>query len=98
VANPGGVFDETAVAAGWFDETAQAAGWFDGDLAGAGAAPIDARVSWVQLEVPAAPAAGTQIKTWNGSAWVVGALKRWNGSAWVAATLKRWNGSSWIAV
>lgn len=63
------------------------------------APPFNVRVSWVQLEIPAAaPAGGTQIKAWNGSAWVVGTLKRWNGSAWVAATLKRWNGSAWIAV
>lgn len=64
------------------------------------AAPaIDAKVSWIQLEVPAASGAtGTQLKYWNGSAWVASTLKRWNGSAWVDAALKRWNGSAWVSV
>ena len=59
---------------------------------------LNARVFWAEIEVPAAAApAGTQIKAWNGAAWVTGALKRWNGSAWEAAALKRWNGSAWIS-
>ena len=61
------------------------------------AASIDAKVSWVQFEIPAAAAAGgTALKYWTGSAWVAKPLKRWNGSSWVAATLKRWNGSAWV--
>lgn len=60
-----------------------------------GPASIDAKVSWVRLEIPAAPA-GSTIKVWTGSAWTAKPLKRWNGSAWEAATLKRWNGSAWV--
>ena len=41
---------------------------------------------------------GSQIKVWNGSAWVLKPLKRWNGTAWVDTLLKRWNGSSWETV
>lgn len=62
-----------------------------------GEAPtVDAKVSWVQFEIPAAAASGLVLKYWTGSAWVEKPLKRWNGSAWVAATLKRWNGSAWV--
>lgn len=58
---------------------------------------IEVRVHFAQLQVPAAGAvSGTQLKAWNGSAWVTGTLKRWNGSAWEAAALKRWNGSAWV--
>lgn len=38
----------------------------------------------------------SQIKRWNGSAWVNGTLKKWNGSVWQEITLKRFNGSIWI--
>ncbi len=59
---------------------------------------FDARVSWVQLEIPASVAAtGSTIKYWTGAAWAAKPLKRWNGSAWVPATLKRYNGASWVA-
>ena len=64
-----------------------------------GEAPtVDAKVSWVQFEIPAAAAGGgSTIKYWTGSAWVAKPLKRWNGTAWVAVTaLKRWNGSAWV--
>ena len=40
----------------------------------------------------------TNLKVWNGSAWVLKPLKHWNGTAWVSAVLKRWNGSSWVTV
>lgn len=43
-----------------------------------------------------APAAGGNIKVWNGSAWVAKPVKVWNGSAWVAKPMKRWNGSAWV--
>lgn len=60
-------------------------------------APVDVRVHWAQLQVPAAGAvSGTQLEAWTGSAWVTGTLKRWNGSSWEAAALKRWNGSGWV--
>lgn len=60
-------------------------------------ASIDAKVSWVQLEIPAAPAgSGTTLKYWTGAAWVAKPLKRWNGASWVDATLKRWDGGAWI--
>ena len=96
MANPPGLFDETALAAGWFDETAAPAGWFDGDLGSA--ANISVRVTWAEFEVPAAAAVtGSQLKAWNGSDWVLGALKRWNGSAWEAAALKRWDGAVWVS-
>lgn len=72
---------------------------FDPALFDAGLPPVlNARVFWAEVEVPAAAApAGTQIKAWNGAAWVTGTFKRWNGSAWEAAALKRWNGSAWIS-
>jgi hypothetical protein len=57
---------------------------------------IDARVSWVQLEIPAT-GGGAKLKYWTGAAWVAKPLKRWTGSAWVAATMKRWNGAAWAA-
>lgn len=61
-------------------------------------APVDVRVHWAQLQVPAAGAvSGTQLKAWNGSAWVTGTLKRWDGSAWAAAALKRWDGAVWVS-
>ena len=58
---------------------------------------INARVSWVQLEIPAAPAGGgPTLKYWTGAAWVAKPLKRWNGSTWVAATLTHGTGSAWV--
>jgi hypothetical protein len=60
--------------------------------------PLNARVTWAEIEVPAAATPVGAIKAWNGSAWVTGTLKRWDGSAWVAAALKRWNGSAWVTV
>jgi len=61
-----------------------------------GPAPIDARVSWVQLEIPAAPAGSSgTLKYWNGAAWVAKPLKYWTGAAWVQKPLKRWTGSAW---
>lgn len=95
MANPPGIFDKSALAAGWFDETAKPAGWFDGDLL-VGAAAISVKVTWAEFEVPAAAVSSTKLKAWNGSAWVLGTLKRWNGSAWVTGALKRWNGSAWV--
>lgn len=56
---------------------------------------VDAKVSWVQFEIPAAATSGLVLKYWTGSAWVEKPLKRWNGSTWVAATLKRYTGSAW---
>ena len=97
MAVPKGLFSRYAVRAGWFSRLGTRSGWFyEGNLA----APIviDVRVSWLQLELPAAGASpGTLIKAWNVSAWVSGYLKRWNGSAWEAALVKRWNGSAWVA-
>ena len=40
-----------------------------------------------------------QLKTWNGSAWVVPkAVKTWDGSQWVdrSQRAKYWNGSAWV--
>ena len=62
MANPPGVFDETALAAGWFDDTVTPAGWFDGDLGNA--ANISVRVTWAEFEVPAA---GVAAKTASAS-------------------------------
>jgi hypothetical protein len=77
------------------------AGLFDGavfDPALFDEGKIGVRVHWAQLQVPAAGAVtGTQIKAWNGSSWVTGALKRWNGSAWEDAALKRWDGAVWVS-
>jgi hypothetical protein len=59
---------------------------------------IDARVSWVQLEIPGvAEGGGPTLKYWTGAAWVEKPLKRWNGAAWVnTGTLKRWSGAAWV--
>lgn len=38
----------------------------------------------------------SQVKIWNGAAWVLKNLYRWNGAAWVSTKLKRWNGTTWI--
>ncbi|MDQ5905100.1 MAG: hypothetical protein QG672_2694, partial [Pseudomonadota bacterium] len=38
MANPPGVFDKNAIAAGWFDETVDPSGWFDGEQLAAAAA------------------------------------------------------------
>lgn len=54
------------------------------------------KVTWAEMEVPAAAAGGMVLKAWTGSAWTTGTLKRWNGSAWEVAELKRWNGSAWV--
>lgn len=61
------------------------------------AATPEYKVTWAEIEVPAAGVpSGTQIKYWTGAAWVAKPLKRWNGASWEAATLKRWNGASWV--
>lgn len=61
-------------------------------------ASIDAKVSWVQLEIPGVAAgSGPTLKYWTGAAWVEKPLKRWNGAAWVnTGTIKRWSGAAWI--
>lgn len=41
---------------------------------------------------------GTQLKYWDGGAWVSKPLKKWDGTNWVPVTLKRWNGSNWMDV
>lgn len=97
MASAKGLFSKVLIREGWFDKTAQRVGWFDATLLDSSAAAgIDARVSWVQLELPAASAVSGTLKYWNGSAWVAKTLKYWTGAAWVAKPLKRWNGSSWI--
>ena len=98
MAAPKGFFAKLLLRDAWSSRLALRVGWFDDLLVGPAAAPgIDARVSWVQLEIPAAPAGSSgTLKYWTGAAWVAKPLKRWNGSAWVAATLKRWNGSAWV--
>ena len=40
--------------------------------------------------------AGTQVKVWNGSAWVSGTIRVWNGTQWIYPTLHRWDGNSWV--
>jgi hypothetical protein len=62
-----------------------------------GVAATDAKVSWVQLEIPYTAVTGSTVKYWTGAAWTAKPLKRWNGAAWVPAALKRYNGASWVA-
>lgn len=38
------------------------------------------------------------VKRYNGSSWVNGAVKRYNGSSWVDAYTYRWNGSKWVQI
>jgi len=96
VASAKGFFGKLAARGGWNGALAQPAGWF-GEVLIDGVVALDVRVSWVQLEVPAA-SGGATIKYWTGGAPAAEPLRRWNGSAWVSATLKRWNGSAWVTV
>ena len=49
-----GWFDKEATPSGWFVVEASAPGWFDSVLLGTTSTlPVEARVFWVQLEVPA---------------------------------------------
>ena len=41
---------------------------------------------------------GIQVKKYNGSAWVNGAVKKYNGSSWVDAYTYKWNGSAWVQI
>ena len=41
---------------------------------------------------------GIQIKKYNGSAWVDGAVKKYNGSSWVDGYTYKWNGSAWVQI
>ena len=41
---------------------------------------------------------GIQIKKYNGSAWVDGAIKKYNGSSWVDGYTYKWNGSAWVQI
>lgn len=41
---------------------------------------------------------GIQIKKYNGSAWVDGAVKKHNGSSWVDGYTYKWNGSAWVQI
>ena len=41
---------------------------------------------------------GTQIKRFDGAAFVSKPIKRWDGSAFIDVTLKRWNGSAFVDV
>jgi hypothetical protein len=48
------------------------------------------------VETQTTASAGSLVKVWTGSAWVLKLLKVWTGSAWAAKPLKRWDGSNWI--
>ena len=39
-----------------------------------------------------------QVKKYNGSAWVNGAVKKYKGSSWVDAYTYKWNGSAWVQI
>ena len=41
---------------------------------------------------------GIQVKKYNGSAWVNGAVKKYKGSSWVDAYTYKWNGSAWVQI
>ena len=41
---------------------------------------------------------GIQVKKYNGSAWVDGAVKKYNGSSWVDGYTYKWNGSAWVQI
>ena len=41
---------------------------------------------------------GIQVKKYNGSAWVDGAVKKHNGSSWVDGYTYKWNGSAWVQI
>ena len=41
---------------------------------------------------------GIQIKKYNGSAWVDGAVKKYNDSSWVDGYTYKWNGSAWVQI
>ena len=41
---------------------------------------------------------GIQVKKYNGSAWVNGAVKKYNGSSWVDGYTYKWNGSAWVQI
>ena len=41
---------------------------------------------------------GIQVKKYNGSAWVDGAVKKYKGSSWVDAYTYKWNGSAWVQI
>ena len=50
-----------------------------------------------EIKEAAAGGGGTNLKVWDGSAWVTGKpVKVWNGSAWVTKPLKRWDGAAWV--
>lgn len=40
----------------------------------------------------------SDVKHWNGSAWVAAAVKTWDGSAWTARQARVWDGGAWVAV
>lgn len=52
-------------------------------------------MTWCAATMALRPAAGGNIKVWNGTAWVAKPVKYWNGTAWVTKPVKRWNGSAW---
>ena len=41
---------------------------------------------------------GIQVKKYNGSAWVNGAVKKYKGSSWIDAYTYKWNGSAWVQI
>lgn len=57
MASAKGLFSKVLIREGWFDKTAQRAGWFDAATLGG----TDAKVSWVQLEIPAGVSGGSLI-------------------------------------
>lgn len=59
------------------------------------ASPAGAFASWNYAS--SAPVT-SNLKYWNGSAWVAVPAKVYNGSAFVDAVIKYWNGSAWVAI
>jgi hypothetical protein len=57
---------------------------------------IDSVKLRVTYSTPVVSSNTGQMKTWNGSAWVLKPVKVWDGATWVTKPLKRWSGSAWV--